>query len=47
MFCGVLILYLPLDTGQAVALFALTLAGMAAALYATRNEAVKTAPGRP
>lgn len=39
MFCGVLILYLPLNTIQALGLAALTLVGMAVALYVTRNEA--------
>jgi drug/metabolite transporter (DMT)-like permease len=38
MFCGVLILYLPLNAGQAVALTLLTLAGMFVALYLTRHE---------
>lgn len=38
MFCGVLILYLPLDAGQAVALTLLTLVGMSLALYLTRHE---------
>jgi drug/metabolite transporter (DMT)-like permease len=37
MFCGVLILYLPLSLGTALALMAATLAGMSVALYATRN----------
>jgi len=37
MFCGVLILYLPLSPVQAAGLTALTLAGMALALYLTRN----------
>jgi len=35
MFCGVLILYLPLGLGAALAMMAATLAGMAAALYTT------------
>jgi uncharacterized membrane protein len=39
MFCGVLILYLPLTAAMAWGLLALTLAGMAAALYLTRSEA--------
>jgi drug/metabolite transporter (DMT)-like permease len=43
MFCGVLILYLPLTTIQALALTLLTLAGMSAALYLTRHEAVDAA----
>ncbi len=38
MFCGVLILYLPLNVGQAVTLTLLTLVGMSAALYLTRHE---------
>jgi drug/metabolite transporter (DMT)-like permease len=38
MFCGVLILYLPLSTLQAAAMTLGTLAGMGIALYATRNE---------
>lgn len=42
MFCGVLILYLPLSVEQAVVLTLLTLAGMSAALYATRHEEVPT-----
>jgi drug/metabolite transporter (DMT)-like permease len=44
MFCGVLILYLPVDAMQAAGLTALTLAGMALALYLTRNEKVEVAP---
>jgi uncharacterized membrane protein len=43
MFCGVLILYLPLTAIQTFALAALTLAGMAVALYATRHQAVAEA----
>jgi uncharacterized membrane protein len=43
MFCGVLILYLPLTAAQAIGLTLLTLAGMAAALYATRNQAEEAA----
>jgi uncharacterized membrane protein len=39
MFCGVLILYLPLTLAQAVGLTVLTIAGMSVALYLTRNEA--------
>lgn len=38
MFCGVLILYLPLTTLQAAILTAATLAGMSAALFATRHQ---------
>ena len=37
MFCGVLILYLPLTAAQSWALLALTLAAMSLALYLTRN----------
>ncbi len=37
MFCGVLILYLPLAPAQAWAMLGLTLAGMSVALYLTRN----------
>ena len=43
MFCGVLILYLPLTTAQAIGLTLATLIGMAAALYATRNHAGEAA----
>jgi uncharacterized membrane protein len=39
MFCGVLILYLPLGWTSALALMAATLAGMSAALYLTRKPA--------
>jgi len=39
MFCGVLILYLPVTAWQAVAIFAATVAGMAVAFYLTRHEA--------
>jgi uncharacterized membrane protein len=39
MFCGVLILYLPLTVAQAIGLTLATLAGMAATLYATRDQA--------
>jgi drug/metabolite transporter (DMT)-like permease len=39
MFCGVLILYLPLALAEALALMAATLAGMGVALYATRKPA--------
>ena len=38
MFAGVLILYLPLSAAQAVAMALITLAAMAAALYATRGQ---------
>ncbi len=38
MFCGVLILYLPLTVGQSWGMLALTLAGMSAAMYLTRNQ---------
>jgi drug/metabolite transporter (DMT)-like permease len=41
MFCGVLILYLPLTVAQALVLMTATLAGMSVALYATRNETVE------
>ena len=44
MFCGVLILYLPLTALQAAAITLLTLAGMAAALYATRQAAAEVSP---
>ena len=40
MFCGVLILYLPLTALQAAVLTLLTLAGMSSALYLTRNHAI-------
>ena len=40
MFCGVLILYLPLTAPQAGVLTLATLAGMSAALYATRHREV-------
>jgi uncharacterized membrane protein len=46
MFCGVLILYLPLTAAQAAVLTLATLAGMAAALYATRNQAEEAASAR-
>jgi drug/metabolite transporter (DMT)-like permease len=39
MFCGVLILYLPLELGSALGLMAATLAGMSVTLYATRKPA--------
>lgn len=38
MFCGVLILYLPLSAGQAIAFTIATLIGMALALFATRHH---------
>jgi drug/metabolite transporter (DMT)-like permease len=38
MFCGVLILYLPLTAAQTVAVTMLTLAGMSVALYLTRES---------
>jgi drug/metabolite transporter (DMT)-like permease len=38
MFCGVLILYLPLTVAQSWGMLALTLAGMSLALYVTRNQ---------
>jgi len=41
MFCGVLILYLPLSAIQAMLVTALTLAGMTLALYLTRHESVE------
>lgn len=46
MFCGVLILYLPLTTVEAFAVTGLTLAGMGVALFATRHQAVETVHGR-
>jgi uncharacterized membrane protein len=46
MFCGVLILYLPLTAAQAIGLALMTLAGMAAALYATRSQAEEAASAR-
>jgi uncharacterized membrane protein len=39
MFCGVLILYLPLGLTSALAMMAATLVGMTVALYATRRPA--------
>lgn len=39
MFCGVLILYLPVTAVEAIAIAAATIAGMALALYLTRNQA--------
>jgi len=39
MFCGVLILYLPLGLASALAMMAATLAAMSIALYATRKPA--------
>jgi len=44
MFCGVLILYLPLSPVQAAGLTSLTLAGMALALYLTRNTDINPGP---
>jgi uncharacterized membrane protein len=41
MFCGVLILYLPLSAMQALLGTLLTLAGMTVALYVTRHENLK------
>jgi len=38
MFCGVLILYLPLDAPAAIAMTLATIAGMAVALYLTREK---------
>jgi uncharacterized membrane protein len=38
MFCGVLILYLPLSAMQTAGIAAATLSGMAVALYATRKQ---------
>jgi uncharacterized membrane protein len=38
MFCGVLILYLPLTTAQAIGVTLLTLVGMAVALFVTRHQ---------
>ena len=46
MFCGVLILYLPLTAGEAFAVTGLTLAGMALALYLTRQQDGEAAHGR-
>jgi drug/metabolite transporter (DMT)-like permease len=40
MFCGVLILYLPVSPVEAAGIALLTVAGMSLALYATRNEKV-------
>ncbi len=39
MFCGVLVLYLPLDLAQALWLMAATILGMTVALYSTRRKA--------
>jgi drug/metabolite transporter (DMT)-like permease len=39
MFCGVLILYLPLSALETASMAAVTLVGMSAALYATRHQA--------
>ena len=46
MFCGVLILYLPLTAVQAAGLTLATLAGMSMALYASRHEAGDTLSAR-
>ncbi len=46
MFCGVLILYLPLTAPQAFALTGLTLAGMALAMFLTRHAPVEVASGK-
>jgi drug/metabolite transporter (DMT)-like permease len=43
MFCGVLILYLPLSPLQAVSVTVLTLAGLTFALYLTRHEKLEAA----
>ena len=43
MFCGVLILYLPLTTREALGMTAATLAGMSLALYLTRNQTAEAA----
>jgi len=43
MFCGVLILYLPLTAWQTVALMAITLGAMAIALYCTRERTSEAA----
>jgi drug/metabolite transporter (DMT)-like permease len=40
MFCGVLILYLPLTAMQTVGVLCGTLVGMTIAFYFTRNQAV-------
>ena len=40
MFCGVLILYLPVSPLETAGIALLTLAGMGVALYATREESV-------
>jgi drug/metabolite transporter (DMT)-like permease len=45
MFCGVLILYLPLSTAEAFGVTALTLVGLALALYLTRNRHLEAAHG--
>jgi drug/metabolite transporter (DMT)-like permease len=44
MFCGVLVLYLPVDAVQAIAIAAATLAGMFVALYLTREKPYVTQP---
>ena len=46
MFCGVLILYLPLTALETVGMTLLALAGMAVALYATRSQAVDSDAAR-
>ena len=38
MFCGVLILYLPVTAWQAAGIFAATITGMSLAFYVTRNR---------
>jgi drug/metabolite transporter (DMT)-like permease len=38
MFCGVLILYLPVTVWQAAGIFTATISGMALAFYLTRNQ---------
>jgi drug/metabolite transporter (DMT)-like permease len=38
MFCGVLILYLPVTAWQAAGIFAATITGMSLAFYVTRNQ---------
>jgi uncharacterized membrane protein len=38
MFCGVLVLYLPVDAPQAIGIAVATIAGMLAALYLTREK---------
>jgi hypothetical protein len=46
MFCGVLILYLPLTAWQACAVTLLTLAGMGVALYLTRDRVAEATAAR-